>query len=113
MLGAHLVGAINMVLALDLEETLISSAVSQFPRPWPFEFLQRCQELFPRISLVQAASTELYALWEKHSDDPHIDPEDPTSAHEILIAFQELRSVVGTLANTLDLRPGLRRTDDV
>jgi hypothetical protein len=42
------------VLALDLEATLISSAVSQFPRPLLFEFLQRCQELFPRIVMFTA-----------------------------------------------------------
>ncbi|BAL95120.1 NIF family HAD-type phosphatase [Rubrivivax gelatinosus] len=37
------------VLALDLEFTLISSAVSQIPRPGLFSFLKRCKELFPRI----------------------------------------------------------------
>lgn len=37
------------VLALDLEATLISSAVSQFPRPGLFDFLNRCRELFARI----------------------------------------------------------------
>lgn len=37
------------VLALDLEGTLISNAVSQIPRPGLFNFLERCRELFPRI----------------------------------------------------------------
>jgi len=37
------------VLALDLEGTLISNVVSQFPRPGLFEFLTRCKEIFPRI----------------------------------------------------------------
>lgn len=37
------------VLALDLEGTLISNAVSQIPRPGLFTFLERCRELFPRI----------------------------------------------------------------
>ena len=37
------------VLALDLEATLISSAVSQFPRPGLRNFLERCRELFGRI----------------------------------------------------------------
>lgn len=37
------------VLALDLEGTLISTAVSQFPRPGLFHFLERCNALFERI----------------------------------------------------------------
>jgi len=37
------------VLALDLEGSLISNVVSQIPRPGLFEFLKRCNELFPRI----------------------------------------------------------------
>lgn len=37
------------VLALDLEGTLISNAVSQIPRPGLLNFLERCRELFPRI----------------------------------------------------------------
>lgn len=37
------------VLALDLEGTLISNAMSQIPRPGLFEFLSRCDALFPRI----------------------------------------------------------------
>ncbi|AVJ26938.1 NIF family HAD-type phosphatase [Achromobacter spanius] len=37
------------VLALDLEGTLISNAVSQIPRPGLFNFLEGCREQFPRI----------------------------------------------------------------
>lgn len=37
------------VLALDLEATLISSAVSQFPRPHLCEFLEKCRSLFDRL----------------------------------------------------------------
>lgn len=37
------------VLALDLEGTLISNAVSQIPRPGLLNFLERCRELLPRI----------------------------------------------------------------
>ena len=37
------------VLALDLEGTLISNAMSQIPRPGLFAFLERCRALFPRI----------------------------------------------------------------
>jgi NLI interacting factor-like phosphatase len=49
-----------MVLALDLEATLISSAVSQFPRPLLFEFLERCQELFPRIVMFTTIREERF-----------------------------------------------------
>ena len=52
----------NMVLALDLEATLISSAVSQFPRPLLFEFLEKCRELFPRIVMFTAISDERFRL---------------------------------------------------
>jgi hypothetical protein len=37
------------ILALDLEGTLISNAMSQIPRPNLFEFLTSCNSLFPRI----------------------------------------------------------------
>jgi hypothetical protein len=37
------------VLALDLEGTLISNAVSQIARPGLFNFLTRCMELVPRV----------------------------------------------------------------
>jgi hypothetical protein len=39
------------VLALDLEGTLVSNAVSQFPRPGLFEFLEGCSQLFERICI--------------------------------------------------------------
>lgn len=38
-----------LVIALDLEGTLISSAVSQFPRPHLHAFLTGCQELVERV----------------------------------------------------------------
>jgi hypothetical protein len=37
------------ILALDLEGTLISNAVSQIARPGLFDFLTRCKDLFPRL----------------------------------------------------------------
>lgn len=37
------------ILALDLEGTLISNAVSQIARPGLFRFLEQCKDLFPRI----------------------------------------------------------------
>jgi hypothetical protein len=36
----------NLTIALDLEGTLISNAVSQFPRPGLFTFLEYCHENF-------------------------------------------------------------------
>ena len=39
------------VLALDLEGTLISNAVSQIPRRGLHEFLAECVERFPRVAM--------------------------------------------------------------
>lgn len=38
-----------IILALDLEGTLISNAVSQIPRPGLSAFLEQCRQLFSRI----------------------------------------------------------------
>ncbi|MBB3182277.1 HAD family hydrolase [Variovorax sp. Sphag1AA] len=46
----------QLVLALDLEGTLISTAVSQFPRPGLFEFLERCHEMFSRVVVFTAVN---------------------------------------------------------
>lgn len=45
--GTH----VPKVLALDLEGTLISNAVSVFPRPGLHRFLECCRGLFPRIAM--------------------------------------------------------------
>ena len=37
------------ILALDLEGTLISNAVSQIPRPWLYQFLEVAHELFEHL----------------------------------------------------------------
>jgi hypothetical protein len=39
------------VIALDLEGTLISNAISQFPRPGLYQFLEFCHTNFSRIVL--------------------------------------------------------------
>lgn len=39
------------VIALDLEGTLISNAISQFPRPGLRDFLEFCYAAFPRVVL--------------------------------------------------------------
>ena len=44
------------VLALDLEGTLISNAVSIFPRPGLFTFLDFCAQTFERVVLFTAVS---------------------------------------------------------
>ena len=41
-------------LALDLEGTLISNAVSLFPRPGLFRFLESCRQLVPRLVVYTA-----------------------------------------------------------
>lgn len=45
-----------IVLALDLEATLISTAISQFPRPGLRGFLERCRELFPRLVMFTSVA---------------------------------------------------------
>jgi len=46
----------SYVLALDLEGTLISNAMSQIPWPGQAGFLNRCAELFPRIVMFTPLS---------------------------------------------------------
>ncbi|MGM9485867.1 NIF family HAD-type phosphatase [Ideonella sp. YS5] len=48
------------VLALDLEGTLISNAMSQIPRPGLFAFLERCQALFPRVVMYTTVKEERF-----------------------------------------------------
>lgn len=42
------------ILALDLEGTLISNAVSQIPRPGLYPFLVACRDMFERIVMFTA-----------------------------------------------------------
>ncbi|MFZ3000416.1 MAG: NIF family HAD-type phosphatase [Undibacterium umbellatum] len=48
------------VLALDLEGTLISNAMSQIPRPGLFEFLERCAALFPWLVMFTTVKEEKF-----------------------------------------------------
>jgi len=50
----------SYVIALDLEGTLISNAMSQIPRPGLAEFLDRCAELFPRIVMFTTVKEERF-----------------------------------------------------
>ena len=47
-------------LALDLEGTLISNAMSQIPRPGLFEFLSSCHQLFPRVVIFTTVKEALF-----------------------------------------------------
>jgi len=47
-------------LALDLEGTLISNAMSQIPRPGLFEFLERCAVLFPRLVMFTTVNEDKF-----------------------------------------------------
>jgi NLI interacting factor-like phosphatase len=46
----------NLTVALDLEGTLISNAISQFPRPGLFAFLKYCHQNFERLVIFTAVS---------------------------------------------------------
>jgi len=48
------------VLALDLEGTLISNAMSQIPRPGLFEFLRGCREMFSRVVMFTTVEEEKF-----------------------------------------------------
>lgn len=50
----------NYVLALDLEGTLISNAMSQIPRPGLAAFLTRCAELFPRVVMFTTVKEDKF-----------------------------------------------------
>ncbi len=49
-------------LALDLEGTLISNAVSQFPRPGLFDFLESCRATFPTLVVFTAVGEERFRI---------------------------------------------------
>jgi NLI interacting factor-like phosphatase len=46
----------NLTIALDLEGTLISNAVSQFPRPRLFILLEYCHQNFARLVIFTAVN---------------------------------------------------------
>lgn len=48
------------VIALDLEGTLISNAMSQIPRPWLGEFLTACKSICPRIVIFTTVKEPLF-----------------------------------------------------
>ena len=83
----------QLVLALDLEATLISSAVSQFPRPMLFEFLEHCRALFARIVMFTTIREERFRVIAKTLVDEGSAPS----------WFQQLECVAWT-GPTKDLR---------
>ncbi len=46
----------QLTLALDVEGTLISNAISQFPRPGLFAFLEYCYQNFERLVIFTAVN---------------------------------------------------------
>lgn len=48
------------MLALDLEGTLISNAVSQIPRPGLFEFLEKVSQIFERLVIYTTVREEKF-----------------------------------------------------
>lgn len=44
------------IIALDLEGTLISNAISQYPRPHLYQFLEGCHSLAPRLVMYTTVS---------------------------------------------------------
>jgi hypothetical protein len=52
----------NSVLALDLEGTLISNAISQIPRPGLYLFLDNCSQKFDRIVIFTAISEKRFRI---------------------------------------------------
>ena len=48
------------VLALDLEGTLISNAMSQYVRPGLFDFLTQCHALFERVVMFTTVKEPLF-----------------------------------------------------
>ncbi|MBP0020307.1 MAG: hypothetical protein J7647_22480 [Cyanobacteria bacterium SBLK] len=49
-----------VTIALDLEGTLISNAVSQIPRPGLYDFLEYCNEQFSRILIYTAVNESTF-----------------------------------------------------
>ncbi|ABC30146.1 hypothetical protein HCH_03396 [Hahella chejuensis KCTC 2396] len=58
--SSDIVIAPNSVLALDLEGTLISNAMSQIPRPNLHPFLTNCKQAFQRIVIFTAINEERF-----------------------------------------------------
>ena len=64
-----------MVIALDLEGTLISNAVSQIPRPDLITFLEGCRVLAARVVIFTAVSEDRFrAIAETLVTDGHAPP---------------------------------------
>lgn len=60
----------DMVIALDLEGTLISNAVSQIPRPGLWQFLEGCRSLAVRVVIFTAVSEDRFrAIAERLVED--------------------------------------------
>lgn len=62
------------VLALDLEGTLVSNAVSMFPRPGLYSFLEDVRTIFDNVVIFSAVNTtrlrKILNILEYHNDIP-------------------------------------------
>ena len=52
----------NLTIALDVEGTLISNSVSQFPRSGLFTFLEYCHQNFDRLVIFTAVNEVRFRL---------------------------------------------------
>ena len=50
----------SKVIALDIEGTLISNAMSQFPRPRLHDFLVSCKEITDRVVIFTTVPEPLF-----------------------------------------------------
>jgi predicted HAD superfamily phosphohydrolase YqeG len=62
----------HLTIALDLEGTLISNAVSQFPRPGLFAFLEYCYQNFVRLVIFTAVNEVRFRSIAKTVDEKYI-----------------------------------------
>lgn len=91
-------------LALDLEGTLISNAVSQFPRPELHEFLEFCHARFPRIVIFTTVDDQTFRRVAAQLTSEGLTPpwfmELPHVRHSA--DYKDLRQIAGaTVENTL------------
>jgi len=63
------------VIALDLEGTLVSNAMSQIPRPGLFDFLEGCKSICDRVVIFTTVREELFRKVARLLVDERIAPE--------------------------------------
>lgn len=89
----------TLTLALDLEGTLISNAVSQIPRPGLREFLAFCFERFERVVIFSAVSRPRVEAVLRQLDADGALPQGVSQALDIVDwsgPYKDLRFIEGT-----------------